>query len=31
MPRPNQRFRDDYDHLARLDEWAVVESGDEGE
>ncbi|WP_332712933.1 double-strand break repair protein AddB [Pelagibacterium mangrovi] len=31
MPRPNQRFRGDYDHLARLDEWAVVESGDEGE
>jgi ATP-dependent helicase/nuclease subunit B len=30
LPEVNQRFRGDYDHLARVDEWTINE-GDESE
>lgn len=29
LPKPNQRYKGDYDHLSRLDEWTVLESEDE--
>ena len=25
LPEPNKRYRGDYEHLARVDEWAVAE------
>ena len=31
LPKPNQRYKGDYDHLMRLDEWTVLESEDESE
>ncbi|WMT92041.1 double-strand break repair protein AddB [Pelagibacterium sp. H642] len=31
LPKPNQRYKGDYDHLMRLDEWTVLESEDETE
>lgn len=30
FPDPNARFGGDYDHLARLEEWALVTEGEEG-
>lgn len=31
FPNPKQRFAGDYDHLARLGEWASIDGGDEGD
>jgi len=28
LPEPNKRYRGDYEHLARVDEWAVAEDED---
>ena len=31
FPNPKQRFAGDYDHLARLGEWASIDGGEDGE
>ncbi|WP_417578739.1 double-strand break repair protein AddB [Pelagibacterium sp.] len=31
LPRASQRFKGDYDHLARTEEWTLLDGGEEGE
>ncbi|MEQ8445653.1 MAG: double-strand break repair protein AddB [Pelagibacterium sp.] len=31
LPKANQRFKGDYDHLARTEEWTLLDSGEDGE
>lgn len=31
LPKSNQRYKGDYDHLARTEEWTLLEGGDEDE
>ncbi|HCO53998.1 MAG TPA: double-strand break repair protein AddB, partial [Pelagibacterium sp.] len=31
LPKPSQRFKGDYDHLARTEEWTLLDGGEEGE
>ncbi|HWJ89263.1 MAG TPA: double-strand break repair protein AddB [Pelagibacterium sp.] len=31
LPRASQRHKGDYDHLARTEEWTLLDGGDEGE
>ena len=31
LPKPSQRFKGDYDHLARTEEWTLLDGGEDGE